>query len=70
MAKEMDNWKATPRDNVFFEDLQRCAKSRWLTDGSDHNRNNNFLMWPDNVMTILCYFLAAKFRNTFTFTFF
>ncbi len=36
-----------------FEDLQRCANSRWLTNGSDHNRNNN------NVLTILCYFLAA-----------
>ncbi len=41
-----------------FDDLQRCANSRWLT-GHDHNRNYNFSMWPDNVPTILCYFLAA-----------
>ncbi len=53
-----------------FEDLQRCANSRRLTDGSDQSRNNDFLMWPDNVPTILCYFLAQflrwMFRNMFT----
>ncbi len=42
-----------------FEDLQRCANSRWLTDGFDHNRIYNFSMWPDNVLTILCCFLAS-----------
>ncbi len=42
-----------------FENLQRCANSRWLTDGSDHNRNYNFSMWPDNDLSVLCYFLAA-----------
>ncbi len=42
-----------------FEDLQRCADSRWLTDGLDHNTAYNFSMWPDNVLTILYYLLAA-----------
>ncbi len=42
-----------------FEDLQRCANSRWMTGGSDHNRNNKSSMWPDNILTILCYYLAA-----------
>ncbi len=42
-----------------FEDLQRCANSRWLTEGSDHNTNYNFSMWLCNVLTIFCYFLAA-----------
>ncbi len=42
-----------------FEDLQRCANSSWLTDGSDHNRNYNFSMWPHSDLSILCYFLAA-----------
>ncbi len=42
-----------------FEDIQRCADSRWLTDGPDNNRNYNLSMWPDNVPTILCYFFAA-----------
>ncbi len=43
---------------MFFEDLQLCANSRWLADGSDHDRNNDFLMWPNNVLTILGYVLA------------
>ncbi len=38
------------------EDLQRCANSRCPTNGSDHNRNNNFSMWAD---IVLCYFLVA-----------
>ncbi len=42
-----------------FEDAQRCANPSWLTDGSDHNRNYNFLMWPDSDLCMLCYFLAA-----------
>ncbi len=42
-----------------FENLQRCANSSWQTDGPDHNRNNNSSMWPDNVLTVLCYSLAA-----------
>ncbi len=42
-----------------FEDLQRCANSKWLTDGFDHNRNNNSSMWSDNVLAVLCYILAA-----------
>ncbi len=42
-----------------FEDLQRCANSRWLTDGSDHNRNYDLSMWLDNDLSILCYFLAT-----------
>ncbi len=48
MAKEMVNWKASARGN-----------SRWLTDGSGHNRNNNHTMWPEHVLTVLGYFLAA-----------
>ncbi len=28
-----------------FEDHQRCANSRWLTDGSDHNRNCSAGEW-------------------------
>ncbi len=55
----MNNWKATPRDNVLFEDSQRCAESRWLTDGTNNHRNYNLSMWPDNILTILCYFFAA-----------
>ncbi len=47
------------RKTMCFEDLQRCGNSRRLTDGSVHNRNNNFPMWPDKILTILCYFLAA-----------
>ncbi len=43
----------------IFEDLQRCANSRWLTDGSDHNSNNNSSMWPDNMLAVLSYFFAA-----------
>ncbi len=42
-----------------FEDLQRCATSGWLADGSDHNRNYNFSKLPDNDLHILCYFLEA-----------
>ncbi len=38
---------------ALFEYLQRCATSRWLSAGSYHNRNNKFLMWPDNVLTVL-----------------
>ncbi len=41
------------------DELQRCADSRWLIDGSDHYRNNNSSMWPDNVLTVLGYSLAA-----------
>ncbi len=55
----MDNEKATPWGNVSFEDLQRCANSRWLTGGSNHNSNNNTSVGPDNVLTVLCYLLAA-----------
>ncbi len=40
-----------------IEDTQRCANSRWLTDGYEHNRNLNLSMWPDNVKTTLCYFV-------------
>ncbi len=29
-----------------FEVLLRCTTSRWLTDGSDRHRINNFSMWP------------------------
>ncbi len=57
--KEMDNWKATPRDNMFLKMSNGAPMSRWLTDGSDHNRNYNFSMRLDNVPTILCYFLVA-----------
>ncbi len=42
-----------------FEDHQRCANSKWLTDGFDHNRYNNSSMWPGDALTVLCYFLAA-----------
>ncbi len=55
----MNNEKATAWDNVSFDDLQRCANSRWLSDGSDHNSNKDSSMGPDNVLTALCYFLAA-----------
>ncbi len=37
-----------------LEDLQRCANWRWLTNGSDHNRNNNFSTWSDNVLLFPC----------------
>ncbi len=42
------------RETMCFEDIKRRTISR-----SDHNRDNNSSMWPDNVRTILCYFLAA-----------
>ncbi len=42
-----------------FQELQRWANLRWLTKRSDHNRNYNFWMWPDNVRSIFCYFLAV-----------
>ncbi len=58
-VKEADNWKATPRDNVFLKISNAAPISRWLTDRSDHNRNYNFSMWPDNVPTIICHFRAA-----------
>ncbi len=55
-------WNGQPEGycarQCVFEDLQRCANSRCLIDGSNHNRDNN-LMWPDNVLTIICCFLAA-----------
>ncbi len=38
---------------------ERCANSRWLSNGSDHNITYNYFMWPDSILTILCYFLAA-----------
>ncbi len=38
-------WKANLRDNVFLM--------------AAHNRNTNPPMWPDNVLTVFCYFLAA-----------
>ncbi len=28
------------------------ANSRWRCDGSEHNRNNNSSMWPDNVLIV------------------
>ncbi len=59
-VKEMDTWKASPRDNVLLKISNGAPISRWLTDASDHNRNYNFSTWPDNVPTILCYFLAAE----------
>ncbi len=37
---------------MHFEDIQRRTTSRWLTDGSDHNRNNNSLMRPGNVAAL------------------
>ncbi len=37
----------------------QCAISRWLTRGSDRNRNINSYMWPENVLTVLCYLPAA-----------
>ncbi len=48
--------------HCVFEDLQRCANWRRLTDGSDHSRNINPSMWPNNVLTVLCYFLSAFLR--------
>ncbi len=57
------SWNGQPEGycsrQCVFEDLQRWTTSRRLTDGSDYNRNNNSSMWPDNVLTVLCYFLAA-----------
>ncbi len=55
--KEMDDGKATTRDNVILKISN--ANSRWLTNGSDHNRNYNFSMLSDNDLSILCYFPAA-----------
>ncbi len=40
-------------------DIQSCTTSRWLTDGSDHNRKKNSSMWSDDVLSVLFYFLAA-----------
>ncbi len=40
-----------------FENLQRCANSRWLTHGSDHTTNYDITSRCGQ--TILCYFLAA-----------
>ncbi len=55
----MDNWRSS-------DARQRCDNSRWLADGPDHNRsNNNFSMWPDKALTILCYSLAAILRWKF-----
>ncbi len=45
-VEEMDNRKATPRDNVFLK------ISRWLTTGSNHNRN--FSMWTDFSLLFPC----------------
>ncbi len=64
-VKEMDIWKATPRDNVLLEISNGAPISRWLTDESDHNKNYNFSSWRDNVPTFLCCFLAA-IHNMFT----
>ncbi len=44
---------------MFLKMSNGAPISRWLTDGSDHNRNYNFSMWLDNVAAILCYFLVA-----------
>ncbi len=43
-----------------FEDLQRCANSKWLTNGSDHNRNNNSSLWPDCTLLFPCSNSYAK----------
>ncbi len=51
--EEMDNWKATPRDNVR-QSLQQWANLKW----SDHNRSNNSSVWHENDLTVLCYFIA------------
>ncbi len=48
-----------------FEDLQWCADSRWLTNGSDHNRNYNFSMWPDNDLPILLFPCSNLFTESF-----
>ncbi len=56
-VKEMANWKATPRDNVILN-ISNGAPIQ-VGDGSDHNRNYNFSMLPDNDLSIPCYFLAA-----------
>ncbi len=57
-AKEMDNWKATPQDNVFL----------YISNGAGliTTKKNYFSTWPDNVQTILCYFLATipSLRNS------
>ncbi len=37
-----------------FDDFQRYANSRWLTEGTDHNRNNNFSMWPAHSLLVHC----------------
>ncbi len=55
----MNNWKAIPRDNAILKIYNGVPISRWLTDGSDHNRNYTFSMWPDNDLSFLCYFLEA-----------
>ncbi len=60
----MANWKGTPRDNVILN-ISNGAPIQ-VGDGSDHNRNYNFSMLPDNDLSIpLQQFLRWKFRNMF-----
>ncbi len=37
-VKEMDNRKATPRDNVLLKIFKGAPISRWLTNGTDRNK--------------------------------
>ncbi len=55
-AKEMENWKASPRDNMFL----KISNSAPIQDEwSNYNRNYNLSMWPENCLTILCHLLAS-----------
>ncbi len=51
--KKNYNWKVTPRDNVILKVSNGALISRWLTDGSDHNKRYNCSMWPDNDLSIV-----------------
>ncbi len=55
----MDDWKATTRDNVLLKIPNGAPIQDGRPTGSDHNRNYNFWVRPDNVLPVLCYFLAA-----------
>ncbi len=45
----MDYWKAIPQDNVILK----------ISNGAPNKEQKYVLMWPDNDLFILCYFLAA-----------
>ncbi len=62
-VKEMDNWKATPWDNVLLKIFYGAPISRWLADGSDRS---NFSILRLLYVISLQQFLRWKFRIMFT----